>query len=175
MKILFLIPRLDVGGVQRQLSLLTGGLRALGHRVLVASLVPGGDFHATLLGQGISVTCLGDREQPSPRLLTRLLRMLKCEQPDILHSYLPSANVLAALAKGFHPDLPVVWGLRLTGSDGRHYNAFHRITYWLERNLPWSADLMIANAPSVRQAAIAAGLPASRIAVVPNGFDADDF
>lgn len=121
------------------------------------------------------MTCLGDREEPSPRLLTRLLRVLKRQRPDILHSYLPSANVLAALAKGFHRDLTVVWGLRLTGSDGNHYNAFHRITYWLERNLPWSADLMIANAPSVRDAAIAAGLPASRIRVVPNGFNADDF
>jgi glycosyltransferase involved in cell wall biosynthesis len=175
MKILFLIPRLDIGGVQRQLSLLSGGLVVLGHQVTVASLVPGGDFRDALIAQGIPVTFLGDGQQPSPRLLTQLLSVLKREQPDILHSYLPSANVLAALAKGFRRDLAVVWGLRLTGSDGTHYNTLHRVTYWLERNLPWSADLMIANAPSVRDAAIAAGLPASRIRVVSNGFNADDF
>jgi glycosyltransferase involved in cell wall biosynthesis len=173
--LLFLVPRLDVGGVQRQLCLLSGGLHAAGHRVLVATLVPGGAFRAALFTQGIPAICLGDGERPSPRLLTRLLAVLDREQPDILHSYLPSANVLAALAKGLRPHLPVVWGLRVTEGDTRSYGALHRITYWLERNLPWTADLMIANAPSVRDAAIAAGLPASRIEVVPNGFDTDGF
>jgi len=175
LNLLFLVPRLHVGGVQRQLCLLAGGLRAVGHRVLIATLVPGGAFRADLLAQGIPAVCLGDGEHPSPRLLTRLLALLKRERPDILHSYLPSANVLAALAKGLHPETAVVWGLRLTEADRRRYAALHRITYWLERKLQWTADLMIANAPSVREAAIAAGVPASRIAVVPNGFDADGF
>ena len=175
MKLLFLVPRLDVGGAQRQLCLLTGGLRAAGHRVLVATLVPGGAFRADLLSLGIPTICLGDRERPSPRLLTRLRMLIDREQPDILHSYLPSANVLSGLVKGFYPRLPVVWGLRVTEGDSRLYGALHRVIYLLERNLPWTADLMIANAPSVRDAAIAAGLPADRIEVVPNGFDADVF
>ena len=175
MKLLFLVPRLDVGGAQRQLCLVSGGLRAAGHSVLVASLVPGGAFRANLLSLGIPTICIGDRERPSPRLLTRLLALIEREQPEILHSYLPSANVLAALAKGFYPRLPVVWGLRVTEGDSRPYSALHRVIYFLERNLPWSADLMIANAPSVREAAITAGLPADRIEVVPNGFDADGF
>jgi glycosyltransferase involved in cell wall biosynthesis len=104
-----------------------------------------------------------------------LRALIDREQPDILHSYLPSANVVAGLAKGFYPRLPVVWGLRLTEGDSRPYSALHRVIYFLERNLPWNADLMIANAPSVREAAIAAGLPADRIEVIPNGFDADVF
>ena len=175
MKLLFLVPRLDLGGAQRQLCLLSGGLRAAGHSVQIATLVPGGAFRAVLLSLGIPTICLGDRERPSPRLLTRLRALIDREQPDILHSYLPSANVVAGLAKGFYPRLPVVWGLRLTEGDSRPYSALHRVIYFLERNLPWNADLMIANAPSVREAAIAAGLPADRIEVIPNGFDADVF
>jgi len=174
-KLLFLVPRLDVGGAQRQLCLLSGGLRAAGHRVLVATLVPGGAFREELLSLGITTICLGNRERPSPRLLTRLRALIEREQPDVLHSYLPSANVLAGLAKGFYPRLPVVWGLRVTEGERRPYGALHRVIYFLERSLPWTADLMIANAPSVREAAIAAGLPADRIKVVPNGFDADVF
>ncbi len=175
MKLLFLIPRLDVGGAQRQLCLLSAGLRAAGHRVLVATLVPGGPFQAELSSLGITMICLGERERPSPRLLTRLRALIEREQPDILHSYLPSANVLAGLAKGFYPRLPIVWGLRVTQGDSRPYSALHRVIYFLERNLPWTADLMIANAPSVREAATAAGLPADRIEVIPNGFDATVF
>ena len=175
LNLLFLVPRLDVGGVQRQLGLLAGGLRTAGHRVVVASLVPGGEFQADLLARGIPVTCLGTGERPSPRLLTRLLALLDRERPDIVHSFLPSANVLAALAKTVRAETPVVWGLRLTGGDGRRYGGLHRFTNWCERHWPSSVDLMIANAPSVREAAIAAGLRASRIVVVPNGFDADAF
>jgi glycosyltransferase involved in cell wall biosynthesis len=174
-KLLFLVPRLDMGGAQRQLCLASGGLRAAGHSVLVATLVPGGEFRTDLTSLGVPTICLGDRERPSPRLLTRLLALIERERPDILHSYLPSANVLAALVKGRYPRLPIVWGLRITEGDSRPYAALHRVIYFLERNLPWTADLMIANAPSVREAAIAAGLPADRIKVVPNGFDADAF
>lgn len=116
---------------------------------------------------------LGDHGRPSPRLLMRLLKLIDAEQPDILHSYLPSANILAVLAKRLRPDLKVVWGLRLSESESRHYPVMHRITYWIERHLPFTADLMIANAPSVRKAAIASGLAADLIKVIPNGFDAD--
>jgi glycosyltransferase involved in cell wall biosynthesis len=174
-KLLFVIPRLDVGGAQRQLCILADGLRAAGHRVQVATLVPGGAFQADLCAAGVPVIRLGQRERPSLRLLTRLVSLLDRERPDVVHSYLPSANVLTALAKGFRPGTSVVWGLRLTEGDSRPYTTRHRITYWLEGRLPWSGDLMIANSPSVRQAAIARGLPASRIRVIPNGFDADCF
>lgn len=69
MKLLFLVPRLDMGGAQRQLCLASGGLRAAGHSVLVATLVPGGEFRTDLTSLGVPTICLGDRERPSPGFL----------------------------------------------------------------------------------------------------------
>src|SRR3954468_17751249 len=59
------------------------------------------------------------------------------------------------------------------GMQLRHYDALNALTYRSEAWLSRRADLIIANAHAVRADAIARGLPADRIVVVPNGIDTD--
>ena len=136
---------------------------------------PGQAPASELSEPAIPVVRLGKSERPPPRMLSNLLGLIKRDPPDILHSYLPSANIATGLVKRVDPDLPVVWGLRMTDGDGRRYHSMHRLMSWLEHRLLWRPDLMIANAPSVRRAAVAGGLPGDRIEVMPNGFDTDKF
>ena len=190
MKVILLIPRLGVGGAQRQILLLARGLDRLGHDVTVASLAPATPpttdasvAEAAARGDGASgpptgavrLEQLGRSNSPSARTLSALLRLVERERPDVLHSYLPSANIAAALVKRVRPETQVVWGLRMTEGEPGPYHLLHRFVFWLERRLPWKPDLSIANAPSVRRAGIAAGLPAERVAVIPNGFDSHEF
>ena len=82
-------------------------------------------------------------------------------------------TTLAALLLPARLKTKLVFGLRAGGMQLRHYDVLNAITYRSEAWLSRRSDLIIANARAVRADAIARGLPADRIAVVPNGIDTD--
>jgi len=58
-----------------------------------------GGFHGRHLSElGIAVTCLGAKCLNSPSLLLRLARQIRQSQPDVLHCWLPSMNLMGGLA-----------------------------------------------------------------------------
>lgn len=170
MKLLFLIPRLDPGGAERQLVLLANGLARRGHEVTVAALSPGGALEQDL--RGVRLTDLGKRgRRDIPRTLAALVRLVRRERPDILHGYLGTANILAALAGLFLPGPRLVFGVRASDMDLADLGFAERLAYRLERLLSRRADLIIVNSRAGRDHAAACGFPSERLAVVPNAVD----
>jgi glycosyltransferase involved in cell wall biosynthesis len=174
MKALFLVRDLGVGGSQRQLGVLAAGLARRGHDAAVAVLYPGGALEASLAGSGarlISIEKTGRWNVVAP--LARLRRLFVSERPDLVYAFLPMQTTLAALLLPARLNTKLVFGLRAGGMQLDHYDALNALSYRTEAWLSRRADLIIANARAVRADAAGRGLPAGRIAVVPNGIDTD--
>jgi glycosyltransferase involved in cell wall biosynthesis len=138
---------------------------------------PGGPLAAPLhRAPGVRHVCLGKRGRwDTVPFLARLLRTLRRLRPQVLHSYLDSANILAALAKPLLPGTRIVWGVRASNMDWRRYDWLQRCLAQLERRLAPQADLIIANSQAGKAHYLARGYPADRLIVIPNGIDTDRF
>ena len=89
MKILFLFRSLNYGGAERQVTLLSKGLRERGHDVVVAVFYPGGPLEKDLEDADVRIRHLHKRGRWEVfGFLVRLIRVLREERPDILHSYI---------------------------------------------------------------------------------------
>ncbi len=173
-KILFLVRDLAVGGSQRQLALLAAGLARRGHDVAVVVLYAGGPLEALLGGTGARLLSVGKSSRwHATAPLIRLRRIFLSERPDLLYAFLPAQTTIAALLLPRALGTKLVFGLRAGGMQLDHYDTLNALTYRSEAWLSGRADLIIANAHAVRADAIARGLPADHIAVVPNGIDTE--
>lgn len=174
MKLLFFVRDLAVGGSQRQLAVLAAGLARRGHDVTVAVLYAGGALEALLGGSGARLLAAGKSSRwHALAPLARLRRIFLNERPDLVYAFLPTQTTLAALLLPRRLKTKLVFGLRAAGMQPEHYDALSALTYRSEVWLSRRADLLIANARAVRADAVARGLPADRIAVVPNGIDTE--
>lgn len=172
MRILFIIRALDVGGSQRQMALLARGLARRGHSVAIAVLYSGGALETMLASSDVRLLSLekaGRWDIVGP--LIRLYRMLRSEHPDIVYPFLATQTVLAALLSPRAAKL--VFGIRASRMELARYDWLSRSMYSLEAWLSRRADLVVANAQSAMDDAIARGMPAGRVVVIPNGIDTD--
>lgn len=166
MKIAFLTRATTGGGAERQLMLLAGGLAARGHEVSVLAF-----YGPSATVDRLRVIGLAKRGRwDMLGFFGRLVGALRADRPDILHSYLPAANALAALAKPLVPALKVVFGIRAAGMDLARYDWGVRLVYRLERALLGAADLVISNS-----AAASRLYPEAQPLVIYNGIDTDRF
>ena len=176
MKIFFFIRSLGSGGAERQLVNLAIGLKKRGHEISVVTMYSGGVFEDLLLVSGISTYCLdkGGRWQIFTPLL-RLQRILKIVRPDLLHSYGPETNVFLVLHRFIFRRYPLVWGVRVAGLDRAFYGRFEKILYWFQCRWSRVPDLVISNSEAGKNLSIKDGFDKSRIKVVQNGIDTDEY
>jgi glycosyltransferase involved in cell wall biosynthesis len=138
----------------------------------VVVLYAGGALEALLAGTGVRLLSLGKSSRwHAIAPLRQLRRLFLSERPHVIYAFLPAQTTLAALLP--RGETKLVFGLRAAGMQPEHYDALSALTYRSEAWLARRADLIIANARAVRANAIARGLPADRIAVVPNGIDTE--
>lgn len=176
MKILFLTRQLGHGGAERQMVELAKGLQARGCQVSVAVFYLGGALDGELKSAGVPLHDLakGGRWDVGGFLL-RLIRLLRREAPDILHGYLPAANILTSLAKPFLPGVRIVWGVRASNMIPSYYDGFSRMLYRLEVLLAGTPNLVIANSEAGAEYILEKNFPAGRTIVIRNGIDTDRF
>lgn len=176
MRILFLVRALGVGGAERQLVALARELHRTGHEIGVAVFYHGGAFEDELRSSGVAVHDLRKRGRwDLPGALFRLRRLVRRTRPDVLHAYLPEANILAAVARPLCPPLKVVWGIRTSMHDFTAYGWVSRAAHWVEARLSHMADLVIANSQAGAARAAERGIDPRVIACVPNGIDCSRF
>lgn len=165
-----------MGGAERQLAALAGGLRRSGHDIAVAVFYAGGEFEAELRRDGIPVHDLAKRGRwDSVGFLVRLCRLVRRERPDIVHSYLDSPNLVAAAVKRIFPSVKVVWGVRSAMHDFGAYDWLAAVTARLERIASPFIDGIVTNSEAGRRHLLAAGFHCRNLAVIPNGIDCDRF
>lgn len=171
------IQSLGVGGAERQAAALASGLHQRGHAVRVAALRRGdGPLSSSLETDGVPLHVL---TAPSGggvlAAAVQLARIARQQSLDVVHGYMPVGNLLALSVRVTCPDVKVVFGVRSSRLDLRHYPLRTRITEGLSHRLAARADLIIANSESGAAYSIAAGSAAARTVVVPNGIDTRRF
>lgn len=175
-RLVFLISSLHRGGAEKQLTLLA---RSLNHSIFhctVVTIYDGGELASELDGiENVDVVSVhkGGR-QDSISALLRLGRLMRSLNPDIVHGYLDSSNVLA-LITGKLARAQVVWGVRSSSLDSTLLDSLTRLYRRLGSLLSSHADLIIANSEAGRAYVTSMGYPAERVITIPNGFETDRF
>lgn len=167
LRIAMVIPTLDRSGAERQLALLASGLPTDRFEVRVIALTRGGPYADTLRQASVPVVVLGKRFRFDPFLMWRLRNELRSFGPDVVHTWLFSANSYGRLLSGTSRRWKVLVSERCVDT----WKASWQL--WLDRRLIPRTDLLVGNSNSVADFYRTLGVPPDRIRVVPNGVRVD--
>ncbi|WP_123727023.1 glycosyltransferase [Pseudomonas protegens] len=169
MKILFFITSLDVGGAERQVLDLALRLQVLGHNVKVAYLTGDG----ALLSDEVSVETVGFHIKKTVvgflRSLFLLRRLVKDFAPDVLHSHMVHANLLARCVRVVTYMPKLICTAHNTNEGGK----LRMLAYRLTDSLADITTNVSHDGVKIFEAK-GAVTPGSMLAV-PNGIDTDKF
>jgi len=175
-RILFLLRSLNVGGAERQLSLLASGLQQSGYSIKVAVFYAGGPLEAEARAMGIQIVDLKRRGRWDLfSFFLRLVDLIKREKPDILHSYLQVPNIWSSFVKLVLPRTKVVWGIRASNVEMKRYGWQWQLTDRVESVLARIPDWIICNSQAGLLHAVEKGYPQKKMSVIPNGTDTGRF
>jgi glycosyltransferase involved in cell wall biosynthesis len=173
MKVLHVITGLAVGGAQAMLVKLLGATAGQ-HHGRVASLTGDGPVGERILALGVEVDCLTMRPgRPDPRAIWQLARSMRAYRPDVVQTWLYHADLLGGIAAALAGKPPVLWGIRNAELDAGTSKWLTRRTLdvcaLLSSRLP---TRIVSNSERARDHHVRLGYDASRMVVIPNGFDA---
>ena len=172
--ILHVISGLRTGGAERMLLALVAELTRRGLPQHVVTLTPGGPNEAPLRALEAAVHAFDPRGLRAPRDLLALARLVRRLRPAVVQGWLYHGDLFAALAHrlaGRPRGVRLAWGLRNSDIDAARYGRLLAAGRLLSR---WP-DVVIANSRSGADFHLGAGYRPRRLAVVPNGIDADRF
>ena len=185
-KVLRVIARLNVGGPALHVAYLTAGLAERGYdTTLVAGTIAHGEESMAFVAdqRGVRIETVDDLHREiaplsDARAILRLARLIRREQPTILHTHTAKAGAvgrLAALLAG--SARPPIIVHTFHGHVLRGY--FNPITAYgfrtLERLLARVTTRLVAVSPEVRDDLVALGVaPASKFVVIRLGIELDE-
>jgi glycosyltransferase involved in cell wall biosynthesis len=170
LRILFVLTGLAYGGAETQLVRLATRLKSRGWEVSVVSLMPPKAYVEDLEAAGIPVFSLNIRRKlPDPRPVLRLARIIRKWQPDVVHSHMVHANLLARIVRPLAPFPVLICSARNIDEGGRLREFLYRLTDPL-------CDLttQVSQAGLERYVRVGA-VPRHKIRYIPNGVDTERF
>jgi len=173
MRIQFLIRALSLGGAERQLVLLAEGLAGRGHAVEVVTFYSGLPvLEQRLERQNVRVVQLrkGGRADVLG-FIRSLVRAADSFRPDVVYSFLPTANVISALVLRRSSQSAIAWGIRSSSVKLPGYDWLGRTMARAERWLRNSPDAVICNSRAGYELYRDLGFPIDRLSVARNALD----
>jgi glycosyltransferase involved in cell wall biosynthesis len=170
LRILFVLTGLAYGGAETQLVRLATRLKSRGWEVSVVSLMPPKAYVEDLEAAGIPVFSLGIRRKlPDLGPVLRFARIIRKWRPDIVHSHMVHANLLARIVRFLAPIPVLICSARSIDEGSR----FREILYRLTDSL---CDLttQVSHAGLERYVRVGA-VPRHKIRYIPNGVDTERF
>ncbi|MGH7509232.1 MAG: glycosyltransferase [Gemmatimonadales bacterium] len=168
MRILLLSTSMGLGGADKQLLSAAQEMRCRGHEVLIVSLTPLGPMGLEARELGVPTESLEMwRGVPDPRGLMRLIRLVRAWKPDVLHSHMVHANLMARVLRLVVPIPVLVSTIHNIYEGGPLRMAAYRLTNAL-------VDHMTVVSEAAGERFVADGIvPRELLTVVPNGVDMD--
>lgn len=168
--VVMLISGLEVGGAETEMVQTSEKLVERGWRVRVVTLLPPSGLAERLRAGGIEVSGLAmSRGRPSLRGLLKLRRRLAQWRPDLLHSHMFHANILARVVRTLVRVPAQISTAQNIDEGGRGRERLYR---WTDR---W-ADLTTQVSEAGAERYLARGLVAQgKMRVVANSVDPDRF
>lgn len=164
-RVLEIIPTLARGGAEKQLALLAKGLPRDEFDVHVCAITAGGPFENDLRAAGVPVTVLGKRFKYDPLSWWQLRAHIKRLAPDIVHTWMFTANAYGRAAARAAGAKKIVASERCVDS----WKAGHQL--WIDRYLARSTDRIVVNGRGVEQFYRQHGIPAAKLRVIHNGIE----
>ncbi|WP_438317024.1 glycosyltransferase [Candidatus Caldatribacterium sp. SIUC1] len=168
--LLFLTTGLAYGGAETQLVRLATRLKSRDWEVSVVSLIPPKAYVEDLEAVGIPVFSLNiQRKLPDPCPVLRFARIIRKWRPDIVHSHMVHANLLARIVRPLAPFPVLICSARNIDEGGRLREFLYRLTDPL-------CDLttQVSQAGLERYVRVGA-VPRHKIRYIPNGVDIERF
>lgn len=166
LRVLLVTTSLEHGGAETQVYLLARSLVERGHTVEVVSMRDPDAYVPELTAAAIPVTSLHmHRKVPDPRALLALARVYRRFRPDVVHSHMVHANLLARLARTLAPIPVQVSSAHNLIEGGRLRDVAYRLTDPLCTLTTNVAHVAVER--FVRRGAV----PAHKIRFMPNGLD----
>ena len=172
MKILHVITGLNVGGAETALSKVV--LSKMEKSVMVVSLTSLGVLGQKLVDEGVTVVALNLKFYNSILITYKLYKLIRHHKPEIVQTWLYHADLIGGLSAKLAKVRSIVWGIRTTElKKGSHITAIIRkilalFSYWIPTKI-------IVVAESARKKHSALGYDTSKMLVIPNGFNVQDF
>lgn len=139
MRILQFITGLRLGGAEKQLLLLANALQQYGNVVKVVAMETGGVVAAEFKGQHIEVQELGVRKISNlPAAYRKFTAIVKDFKPDVIHSHMVHANLMARYFKLFNKGYKLI----CTAHNIKEGGALTMLGYRLTKTIPnWSSNV----------------------------------
>jgi glycosyltransferase involved in cell wall biosynthesis len=170
MRILLLSTSMGMGGADKQLLSAAEGLRSRGHQVFIVSLTPLGPMGLESRSLGIPTESLEMRRGiPDPRGLLRLVRLVREWKPDVVHSHMVHANLMARALRLVVPLPVLVSTIHNVYEGGRLRMAAYRLTNGLVDHMTIISEAAANRFVGERI------VPRELLSVVPNGVDTDRY
>ncbi len=176
-RVAHIITTLDVGGAEIMLQRLLSATDLARFPSTVIVLKPDGPIQPRIEALGVPVHCLGvDRERPTLGNLRDLVKLLRDGQFDVIQTWLYHADLMGGVAARLAGRIPVAWGLHTSTLDADQVS---RVTLVIRQLLAWSSRLLpgavVCCSDVSRRLHIGYGYEPSRMVMVPNGFNLEEY
>jgi glycosyltransferase involved in cell wall biosynthesis len=170
MRVLLLSTSMGMGGADKQILSAALEMRQRGHEILIVSLTKLGPMGLEALKAGIRTESLEMRRGiPDPRGLVRLAGLVRTWKPDVVHSHMVHANLMARVLRIFAPVPALVSTIHSVYEGGPLLMTGYRLSNGL-------VDRMTAvSEAAAERFARERIVPPALLQVVPNGIDIDLF
>ena len=170
MRVLFLSTSMGLGGADQQLLSGARGLVQRGHQVFIVSLTPLGPMGEQARDSGLPIESLEmARGVPDPRGLFRVARLIRRWKPDVVHSHMVHANLMARVVRLLAPVPSLVSTIHNIDEGGPLLMAGYRLSNRLVDHM--TVVSQAAGDRFVRERIV----PRRLLTVVPNGIDTERF
>jgi len=162
-RVLHVISTLTRGGAEKQLALLAAGLPRDEFDVHVCAISRGGPLEADLRAAGIPVTVIGKQWKYDPLAWWRLRRHIARLKPDLVQTWMFTANAYGRTAAHWAGVKHIVASERCVDS----WKAWLQLA--IDRWLARKTDAIVANSRGVKEFYVANGIPPEKLVVIENG------
>jgi glycosyltransferase involved in cell wall biosynthesis len=165
MIVLHIIPTLEGGGAERQLSMLATEQARRGHSVHLA-VRRTGIYEDEMQQGGVRIHNLGDVRSINPKLLLRIIRLVRTIRPAIVQTWLPQMDLLGGIAAR-------LTGTRWIVSERNSAGYYDEFPFFakLRLLLGQSASSIIANSSGGEQYWRRSARRGLRLNTIPNALD----